>query len=161
MQTMIQNLFSDEMRRNPYPLYAQMRTASPVLHLPPPIDIWLIFDYDNVRRVIYDQEAFSSRVPGPENWFIFFDPPQHTKMRALISRAFTPKSITNLEPRIRQLTCELLDKALARGETDLATEFSAALSCGMIAAAANCWISACVYPAMSCAVHAYVGSSQR
>ena len=127
------NLFSEELRRDPYPMYEQMRNASPVLHIPPPSDIWIIFDYENVRRVVNDHDAFSSCVPAPDNWFIFFDPPQHTKMRALISRAFTPKSITNLEPRIREFSRELLDKAMVRGEIDLVTEYSAPLPMMVIA----------------------------
>jgi cytochrome P450 len=127
------DLFSEEARRDPYPMYEQMRSASPVLHVPPPSDLWMIFDYESVRRVVNDQDAFSSCVPAPDNWFIFFDPPQHTKMRALLSRAFTPKSITNLEPRIREFSRALLDKALVRGEIDLATEYSAPLPMMVIA----------------------------
>ena len=42
------NLFSDEIRRNPYPAYDQIRSASPVLRVPPPFDAWMIFDYDGV-----------------------------------------------------------------------------------------------------------------
>ena len=127
------HLFSEETRRNPYPLYAQMRSASPVLHVPPPFDTWMVFDYENVRRVVNDHEAFSSRVPAPDNWFIFFDPPQHTKMRALISRAFSPRSIVNLEPRIRDLSRELLDKVMVQDEVDFATEYSVPLPMMVIA----------------------------
>jgi len=127
------NFLSEEARRDPYPMYEQMRSASPVLHVPQPSDLWMIFDYENVRRVVNDHDAFSSCVPAPDNWFIFFDPPQHTKMRALISRAFTPKSITNLEPRIREFSRELLDKAVVRGEIDLVTEYSAPLPMMVIA----------------------------
>jgi cytochrome P450 len=129
----VMNLFSEAMRRDPFPVYDQMRNASPVFHAPAPFDMWMVFDYENVRRVVNDQEAFSSRVPAPDNWFIFFDPPQHTKMRALISRAFTPKSITNLEPRIRAFSRELLDKAAVGGEFDLAAEYSAPLPMMVIA----------------------------
>ena len=102
------NLFSTEMRRNPFPIYDQMRKAAPVFRAPPPFEMWMVFDYEGVKRVIGEPEVFSSRA-APDNWFVFFDPPQHTKLRALISRAFTPKSITNLEPHIRQLSRELLD----------------------------------------------------
>jgi cytochrome P450 len=83
------SMFSDEARRNPYPLYARVRQECPVLYAPPPFDGWLIFDYDGVKRALSDHEAFSSKVPAPKNWFIFLDPPLHTKLRALISnRAF-------------------------------------------------------------------------
>src|SRR5438874_11385080 len=127
------NFFSDEMRRNPYPVYDQMRSTSPVLHVPPPFDAWLIFDYEGVKRALNDHEAFSSSVPAPRHWFIFFDPPRHTKQRALISRAFTPRVVANLEPRIRELSRELLDQVIERGEMDLAEEFAVPLPMLVIA----------------------------
>ncbi len=126
-------LFSDEMRRNPYPVYDQLRSSSPVFHVPPPFDAWLIFDYEGVKRALNDHDAFSSRVPAPRNWFIFFDPPQHTKLRALISRAFTPRVVANLEPRIRELARQLLDQTIERGEMDLAADFSVPLPMKVIA----------------------------
>jgi cytochrome P450 len=127
------NLFSDEMRRNPFPVYNQMRSQSPVFKVPPPFDMWMVFDFENVKRVVNDEAAFSSRVPAPDNWFIFFDPPQHTKLRALISRAFTPRSVANLEPAIRQLSRELLDRAGGRGEMELAADYSVPLPMKVIA----------------------------
>jgi cytochrome P450 len=72
-------------------------------------------------------------VPAPENWFIFFDPPRHTRLRALITRAFTPRSVANLEPRIRELSRQLLDQAIERGEMDLAADFSIPLPMMVIA----------------------------
>lgn len=127
------NFFPDEMRRNPFPIYEQMRNAAPVFHLPPPFDAWLVFDYDGVKRALSDHEAFSSAVPAPPHWFLFLDPPQHTKLRALISRAFTPGTIASLEPRIRQLSRELLDKNLSRGEMDLAVDYAVPLPMMVIA----------------------------
>jgi len=53
------NFFSDEIRRNPFPAYDQMRRHSPVLHVPP-LDLWMIFDYEGVKRALNDNEAFSS-----------------------------------------------------------------------------------------------------
>jgi len=121
------NIFSDEIRRDPFPVYDQMRSRSPVFYVPPPFDGWLIFDYEGAKRALNDHEAFSSKVPAPRHWFIFLDPPAHTKLRALISRAFTPGMVANLEPYIRQLSRELLDAVVNRGEMDFATELSVAL----------------------------------
>ena len=122
--------FTDEVRRNPYPLYAQMRSASPVFQAPDS-GLWMVFDYDGARRVLNDHDTFSSRT-GPD-WLIFHDPPRHTKLRALISQAFTPRSVANLEPRIRELSRELLDRAAGRGEIDLAADFSTPLPMRVIA----------------------------
>src|SRR5689334_9246228 len=126
------NLFSDEFRRSPYPLYDQLRARSPLLRVPPPFDAWMIFDYEGVKWALHDQEAYSSHVPAPQ-WFIFFDPPEHTKLRALISRAFTPRMVASLEPRIRQLSRALLDRTVERGEMDLAADFSIPLAMKVIA----------------------------
>lgn len=52
------DFFSDDMRRNPYLVYDQLRSASPVFHVPPPFDAWLIFDYEGVGRALSDHEAF-------------------------------------------------------------------------------------------------------
>jgi cytochrome P450 len=120
----IESIFSEAVRRDPYPLYSQMRAASPALRVPPPFDAWMIFDYEGVRRALTDVETFSSRVPAPQ-WFIFLDPPVHTKLRGLISRAFTPGVVAGQEARIREISRTLLDAHADRGEIDLATEYSA------------------------------------
>src|SRR6516225_7016579 len=127
------DIFSDEVRRNPYPLYDQLRAASPLLRVPPPFNGWLVFDYESVKWMLNDSETFSSKVPAPRNWFIFFDAPEHTKLRALISRAFTPRTISMLEPRIRDLSQSLLDPAMDRGEIELVEEYSVPLPMKVIA----------------------------
>ena len=120
------DLFSDDVRRNPYPIYAHVRAISPVFKIPPPFDAWGVFDFEGVKRVLSDQENFSSRVPAPSNWFIFFDPPRHTKLRAIISKAFTPRVIGGLETFIRNLSRTLLEDAINGGQNafDLATQYS-------------------------------------
>jgi cytochrome P450 len=118
-------VFSDETRRDPYPLYEQIRSTTPLLR-EPQSGLWMIFDYDGVKRVLADHETFSSR-HGPADWMIFQDPPHHAKLRALVSQAFTPRSIANLEPRIRDISRQLLDQALPRGQMDLAADYSVPL----------------------------------
>jgi len=136
-------IFSDDARRDPFPLYAQMRKFSPVLYVPPPFDGWLIFDYDTVKQVLSDHALFSSGVPAPRHWFVFSDPPGHTKMRGLVSRAFTPRMIASLESRIRKLSRELLNSVVERGSMDLAVEYAVPLPmqviAGMIGIPASDW----------------------
>ncbi len=127
------NIFSDEVRREPYAIYEQMRTQAPALHVPPPFDGWLIFDYEGVKRALNDHEAFSSAVPAPPNWFIFTDPPEHSKLRALISRAFTLRMLVDMEPLIRDLSRDLLDRAIAREEMDFVQDFAVPLAIQVIA----------------------------
>jgi cytochrome P450 len=130
------DLFSEEMRRNPFPMYERLRAVSPVLHVPQ-FGVWMIFDYEGVRRAINDLETFSSAAaPGggkPFDWLIFSDPPRHTKLRAIIMRAFTPGMVANLEPRIRQMSRELLDPLVERGAMDLAADYAVPLPIMVIA----------------------------
>lgn len=125
------DLFTDAVRQNPYPTYAKVRALAPVLPVPA-FRAWLVFDYDGVRQVVSDAQTFSSRVPAPD-WFIFDDPPRHTKLRGLISKAFTPRSIAALEGRIGEISRQLLDRLAGRREFDLATEYAAILPMTVIA----------------------------
>jgi cytochrome P450 len=130
------NFLSDDMRRNPYPVYSQLRSHSPVLH-EPHADLWLLFDYEGVKRALVEHDVFSSIVAPPTSitsqWVVFADPPRHTKLRGLIMRAFTPRAVASLEPRIQELSRELLAPALLRGELDLSEEFAVPLPLMVIA----------------------------
>jgi cytochrome P450 len=129
-------LFSDEVRRDPYPWYAELRRASPVTR-DPRSGLWMLFDYESVRRALDDHDAFGSDISaaghGNLGWFIFFDPPRHTKMRALISRAFTPRSIAALEPRVLGIARALLDRAAGRETLDVVGDFGVPLPLMVIA----------------------------
>jgi cytochrome P450 len=124
------------LRRNPFPLYRLMRRVAPVFH-DRRHDLWLLFDFESVKRALHDPETFSSRAapPGdkPLDWLIFQDPPLHTRLRAIIIRTFTPRAIAALEPRIRKLSRELLDPAIERGVMDVAADFAVPLPLMVIA----------------------------
>lgn len=131
------NLFTDDVRRNPFPIYDHFRTACPVM-LEPTSGVWMVFDYAGAKRVLDDAETFASDTasvgahPAPP-WLVFTDPPRHTKLRAIISKAFTPRMVEGLEPRIRELSRELLDRSVDRGEMDLADDYSIPLPMRVIA----------------------------
>jgi cytochrome P450 len=124
------DFLSKEIRRNPFPVYEWIRRVSPVLYDPRP-RTWMVFDFDGVKRVLSDHEAFSSSMFTAKqrnpSWFIFLDPPRHTKLRALVMRAFTPQVVANMEARIRELSRELLDRTIERGEMDVVADFAAPL----------------------------------
>ncbi|MGK3997685.1 cytochrome P450 [Sorangium sp. So ce1024] len=130
------NLFPEEMRRDPYPLYDQMRSSSPLLHVAP-LDLWMIFDHEGVKRALTDHDAFSSAVTPvtgrAPDWLVFSDPPRHTKLRAIVVRAFTARSVAALEPRVREVSRELLDQQIERGEMDLAQDYAGLLPTVVIA----------------------------
>ena len=130
------SLFSEEARRDPYPLYERLRAGSPVLH-DPRTDSWMLFDYESVRRALHDPGTFGSAVSPPPSptseWLVFADPPRHTKLRALVMRAFTPRSVAGLERRIRQISRGLLDGTVERGEMDLVADYAVPLPLMVIA----------------------------
>ena len=130
------DFLTDDVRRNPYPFYEQLRTHSPVLHVPG-VDLWLLFDYESVKRALTEHDAFSSAVAPTTSitsqWLVFSDPPRHTKLRGLIMRAFTPRAVASLEPRIQHLSRQLLAPGLERGALDLAEDFAVPLPLMVIA----------------------------
>ncbi len=137
------NRFITMQRRNPYPLYWLLRRVQPVLHFSR-YDLWFATRYDDVKKVLADYEHFSSDFrrafrPGEELdqsskvSLIASDPPVHTKLRGLMTKAFTPKAVASLEGRIGELTHELLDQVDAVGQMDLVQELAYPLPVMVIA----------------------------
>lgn len=139
---MLAELMSPELRLNPFPMYAMLRENSPVFYIQE-YNLWLVSRYEDVRTVLNDNKHFSSqhslvrptgdRDPVVENSMVSQDPPRHTKLRSLVSKAFTPKAIADLEGRIRQVTNELLDAVIERGEMELAADLTIPLPVVVIA----------------------------
>ncbi|WP_067688918.1 cytochrome P450 [Nocardia jejuensis] len=129
------NAFSPEMRRNPYPLYQQIRSSSPLLY-DPELDMFSVFDYEGVKMVLTHPEIFSSGQPSGgtfDEMLISQNPPRHTKLRALVSPAFTPRLVSSLHARIDRLARDLLDRVPTRGEMDLVEDFAMPLPMTVIA----------------------------
>jgi cytochrome P450 len=107
--------------------------------------IWQVFRYADVERVLTDHERFSSAVPpdaegafeGLESSMAssisLMDPPRHRRLRALVSEAFTPRTVARLERRIRDIAGELLAGVRAHGATDFVHSFSFPLPAIVIA----------------------------
>jgi cytochrome P450 len=121
------NPFDEATRRDPFPLFARARRESPV-YPHPGLPITSVFRYADVHAILRDPETWSNRFPPPpgidpahmpEPSMLGQDPPEHTRLRSLVSQAFTPRIIRRLEPRIHEIADELLDRALAQREVDL------------------------------------------
>lgn len=128
--------FPPELLRNPYPMYQMVRQNQPVLFLEP-MKLWLVFGYDDVRTVLSDHARFSSQYGQMQmqgasasdqarlgQGLITTDPPRHTQLRSLINRAFTPRAVAALEPRITAIADELLGKVAGTGAIDLIQDFA-------------------------------------
>jgi cytochrome P450 len=127
---------SPNYRRSPFPVYDQLRAAAPLVR-DPRTGLWLLFDYASVRHALTDHAHFGSSFfrAGRSNpdWLIFLDPPRHAKLRGLIGQAFTPRAVAELEPRVRQLSRDLIHAVLQRGAMDLVSEYAAPLPMMVIA----------------------------
>ena len=120
------NIWDPEFRANPYPHYAPLLAGPPPLLEMGPMTFALVARYADVTAALRDHEHFSSVGPPPPPQAYqgrFFgsrnmlgsDPPQHSRLRRLVSRDFTPRRIRELEPRIREIAKEQLDKVEAKG----------------------------------------------
>ncbi len=133
------NPFDPTVRRDPYPYYAQLRRDQPVYRVEP-FGAYAVSRYDDVVYTLMHPEIFSSTGMGVTNirgretrMMIATDPPDHTRLRNLVNRSFTPKMIADLEPRIRQVTDELIASIAAKGEMDLIADLAMPLPVTIIA----------------------------
>ena len=114
-------------RQYPYDVYRDVRLKDPV-HRMRVIDGWGLTRYDDVDKVLRDHRRFSNGGRsftglGPET-LLDLDPPDHTRLRSLLSKAFTPRSVTKLTPRIDEIIEELLDDIGERRRFDLMEDFA-------------------------------------
>jgi len=128
------NPMDPEFVADPYPTYHRLRTEDPVHHSP--LGFWVLTRYDDVVTALRDprlaKEAiasfvaarFGAPVPATGLSMLDRDPPDHTRLRGLVSKAFTPRVVEGLRPRIQQIVDALLDGAAARGSMDLIEEFA-------------------------------------
>lgn len=126
-----------------YSWYRQMRETQPV-YRDPDWGAWHVFRYADVVRVLTDHATFSSdeskyasaeyRDNSPISSSILrMDPPRHRQLRNIVTQAFTPRMVAQLEPRIKAITDELLDPVAGKGEMDLIRDLAYPLPVTVIA----------------------------
>jgi cytochrome P450 len=125
--------FDYDFHRDPYPTYAWLRDEAPVYHNPR-LDFWALSRFDDVLDGLHDTDTYTStggvaieHTDAALKSMIEMDPPEHTRMRKLIARRFTPRRIADLEPRVREWTNALLDRLDGRDAFDVVHEFTALL----------------------------------
>src|ERR1700753_2157638 len=125
---------------DPYPHLAQLRAEAPVAKVQiDGISAWLVTGYDDIRAGLSDPRlsndpAFADAVTRPVPWvgaalasarhMARVDPPEHNRMRALVAKAFTPRRIEAMRPRIQQIADELVAAIRARGRADALAELA-------------------------------------
>ena len=140
---------------NPFPEFARLRAEDPV-HWSPAMKAWIITRHADVKNVAlnnrqisadrltpffktnpeYQRGSINSLVRYLNHWMVFRDPPDHTRLRRLFNKAFTPTSVSNLRPSIENIVAHLIDGMEAkarRGETvDYITDFAYPLPASVI-----------------------------
>ncbi|MEM7127831.1 MAG: cytochrome P450 [Chloroflexota bacterium] len=133
---------------DPYAYLQPYRDQDPI-HWSDTINMWLLTRYDDVKMMFQDKRfgrgpEFHRLVTRPgepllpvermrHNFFLFRDPPDHTRLRGLVSRAFTPRLVENLSERIQAITDHLLDRVQERGEIEIISMLAYPLAVAVIA----------------------------
>ncbi|HKW92552.1 MAG TPA: cytochrome P450 [Methylomirabilota bacterium] len=129
------NPMDPEFVADPYPTYHRLRAEDPVHHSP--LGFWVLTRYADVIAMLRDPRLVKEPIaafvaqrfgmtvpPGLGLSMLDRDPPDHTRLRGLVSKAFTPKALERLRPHIQQIVDGLLAQVEARGEMDLIEEFA-------------------------------------
>jgi len=127
----------EEQLLNPFPWNQTMRETDPI-HYYKQYDMWHVFRYNDVQRVLSDYAAFSSSFGGNNgdplsSSLIALDPPQHRQLRNTVTQAFTPRSVTRLAERIATIVTGLLDRVAAQGHMDIIDDLAYPLPITVIA----------------------------
>ncbi|WP_328933463.1 MULTISPECIES: cytochrome P450 [unclassified Streptomyces] len=138
---------------DPYPAYAELRERGRVTYYEP-TDQWLVPRHADVSALLRDRrlgrtyqhrfthEDFGRTAPPPEHesfhtlndhGMLDLEPPDHTRIRRLVSKAFTPRTVEQLKPYVSQLAGELVDGLVAKGGGDLLTDVAEPLPVAVIA----------------------------
>jgi cytochrome P450 len=129
------NPSTTEFQDDIWDVYRTLRDEHPVYH-DDRVDQYVLSRFDDVWRAVHDWETFSSVVDEADNLLpqmIYIDPPRHTALRALVSRAFTPRRIAEVEASVRPVARELIDGIAARGGGEVQHEYAAILPSVVIA----------------------------
>ena len=129
------DMYSVEINADPYPVYRRLREEAP-LYYNDTHDFWAVSRYEDVEKGLLDAQTYISGkgailevikadIDIPPGVIIFEDPPTHTIHRRLLSRAFTPRRVAELEPKIREFCAHALDPLVGSGGFDFIADFGA------------------------------------
>jgi cytochrome P450 len=136
------DFFDPTFRANPYPTYAELRTHDPIHRMPTGV---VLSRYDDCALVLSDPRFGTAAPAGRDGALpaehplvrlaqamLFRDPPDHTRLRALVSKAFTRRAVESLVPRIEEITRELCDAMAGEQHVDLVTAIAYPLPIAVI-----------------------------
>jgi cytochrome P450 len=138
------HLLKPEILANPYPLYHRLRTEDPV-HWDPYLNAWVVTRYADVVKVLLEPYFSAKTTPTPEQLttvglealnpiaqvmirqMLFLDPPAHSRIRGIASKAFTPRRVESLRVHIQHIVDRLLDAVQDTGRMDVIEDLAVPL----------------------------------
>jgi cytochrome P450 len=146
----LDNLLRPEILANPYPFYHELRSTDPI-HWDAAYG-WVLTHHADVVATLRDARFSAERAGPARDWLteavqrpfapaagafvrqiLFLDPPDHTRLRGLVNRAFTPRMVEGVRPRVQEIVDGLLDTIAARGCADVIEDFAVPLPVVVIA----------------------------
>jgi len=138
-EALIFNPFDPVTRADPYPVYRRLREEDPVHRSP--LGIWILSRYADIEPILRDArfsndirnanslplataDNVEERLERRAKVMLFVDPPDHTRLRSLVNKAFTPRVVDQLRPRVEEIVDDLLGRAEAKGSMDLIADLS-------------------------------------
>lgn len=132
------NPFSEDVMRDPHPIYAQLREEAPAYYIEE-YDAWALSRFEDVWNASMDAERYSAakgttsahlltKVQPVTPMINLMDPPDHTALRAKFRPFFMPKPVGALEPMVRELATKLLEEARDKGRIDVIGDFASQIS---------------------------------
>ncbi len=138
------NIFSSGFKANPFPFFARLRAEEPVFRtaLPDKTMVWLVTRYEDVNILLkserFAKDRYNAMTPEQiskqpevnpllrpfESSIFDLDPPQHTRLRSLVHKAFSPRLIETMRTRAQTLADEFLDAAAPKGEMDIIRDYA-------------------------------------
>lgn len=137
-------------RADPFPLFRHLRESDPV-HWSPALSGWVLTRYDDCRLVLNDARfsadrlsPFFEHLPAAaraevseleaslRRWAVFLDPPEHTRLRRLLNRAFTSRAVERMVPEIEAIVDRLIDQVIERGCMDVVADFAYPLPASVV-----------------------------
>ncbi|BBZ78207.1 cytochrome P450 [Mycolicibacterium anyangense] len=145
-QALLVELLDPANRANPYPVYARIRESGPMQL--PDNDLHVFSTFAECDEILRHPDSCSDRTkstmaqkalaagqqvrPFGTPGFLFLDPPDHTRLRRLVSKAFSPKVVKSLEPDVATMVGGLLEKVSAKGEFDVIEDLAYPLPVAVI-----------------------------
>jgi cytochrome P450 len=140
-------IYTPEFRADPYPVYARLRAERPVVRVRTPrFDSFLVTRYDDARQALSDPRLSKDLYRAGDTYLQVFgekarqintnmlnsDPPGHTRLRRLVTQAFTPRRIEAMRPRVEEIVERLLDRIAPLGRTDFVDDVALRLPLAVI-----------------------------